>query len=200
MRPRTTSWTARISYQARPGPLWPTAWREIPPTLETVQSTPDGLAQSVEGGQPQAVHDRLQKGIEFSTARTDGRRRHLLAPADRHRVQRPDGYAASTTMDIKNLKKVDKYTVQLRSEPTRRSRRPARGCTVAIGLVDARGLQRRPVHPDRHPAPTSSSFHPSPRHSTIRRSASRTSTHNNHGLLRRDRPGPTACSVVRSTQ
>ena len=81
---------------------------------EEYQLQTDGLAESVEADNPTQFTIRVQKGIEFH----DGH--ELTADDVIYSLQRIGtegngltGYAATATMDIANLKKVDKYTVRL---------------------------------------------------------------------------------------
>ena len=75
----------------------------------------DGLAESVEAGRPEAVHViRLRSGIEFQ----DGK--PLTADDVIYSLQRIGtekhgltGFAATATMDIANIKKMDDLTVRL---------------------------------------------------------------------------------------
>jgi peptide/nickel transport system substrate-binding protein len=75
---------------------------------------PDGLAESVEADNPKQYTIRLQKGIEFQDGKT------LTADDVIYSLQRIGtegngltGFAATASMDIANIKKVDQYTVQL---------------------------------------------------------------------------------------
>jgi peptide/nickel transport system substrate-binding protein len=81
---------------------------------ENYQLTNDGLAESVTADNSKQYTIKLRKGIEFQNAKT------LTADDVIYSLQRIGskgngltGYAATATMDIKNIKKVDKYTVQL---------------------------------------------------------------------------------------
>ena len=74
----------------------------------------DGLAESVEVDNPKLYTIRLQKGIEFQDGKT------LTADDVIYSLQRIGtegngltGFAATASMDIANIKKVDQYTVQL---------------------------------------------------------------------------------------
>jgi len=74
----------------------------------------DGLAESVEQDNPKQYTIKVRQGIEFQNGKT------LTADDVIYSFQRIGtqangltGYAATATMDIKNIKKVDKYTVQL---------------------------------------------------------------------------------------
>jgi peptide/nickel transport system substrate-binding protein len=78
------------------------------------QLTTDGLAESVEADNPQQYTIKLQRGIEFQDGKT------LTADDVIYSLQRIGteangltGFAATASMDIKNIKKVDQYTVQL---------------------------------------------------------------------------------------
>jgi peptide/nickel transport system substrate-binding protein len=78
------------------------------------QLTTDGLAESVEAANPKLYTIRVHKGIEFQDGKT------LTADDVIYSLQRIGtqangltGFAATASMDIKNLKKVDQYTVQL---------------------------------------------------------------------------------------
>jgi peptide/nickel transport system substrate-binding protein len=91
-----------------------TAWETLLTFDDEYQLTTDGLAESVEQDSPTQYTIVLQKGIEFSNGK------ELTADDVVYSLQRIGteangltGYAATATMDIKNLKKVDKYTVQL---------------------------------------------------------------------------------------
>jgi peptide/nickel transport system substrate-binding protein len=81
---------------------------------EEYQLTTDGLAESVEAVNPKLYTIRVHKGIEFQDGKT------LTADDVIYSLQRIGtekygltGFAATASMDIPNLKKVDKYTVQL---------------------------------------------------------------------------------------
>jgi len=81
---------------------------------EQYQLTEDGLAESVEAENPKLYVIKLRKGIEFQNGKT------FTADDVIFSLQRIGtekygltGFAATSTMDIANLKKVDKYTVQL---------------------------------------------------------------------------------------
>jgi peptide/nickel transport system substrate-binding protein len=81
---------------------------------EDYQLTPDGLAESVEAVNPKLYTIRVHKGIEFQDGKT------LTADDVIYSLQRIGtekygltGFAATASMDIANIKKVDKYTVQL---------------------------------------------------------------------------------------
>jgi len=76
--------------------------------------TSNGLAESVTADNPKQYTIRLKKGIEFSNGKT------LTADDVLYSFQRIGtkgngltGYAATATMDIAGMKKVDKYTVTL---------------------------------------------------------------------------------------
>ncbi len=76
--------------------------------------TTDGLAESVTADNPKQYTISLKKGIEFSNGKT------LTADDVLYSFQRIGtkangltGYAATATMDIAGMKKVDKYTVTL---------------------------------------------------------------------------------------
>jgi peptide/nickel transport system substrate-binding protein len=81
---------------------------------ESYQLTNDGLAESVTPDNPKQYTIRLRKGIEFQNGKT------LTADDVIYSLQRIGtkangltGYAATATMDIKGMKKMDKYTVRL---------------------------------------------------------------------------------------
>jgi peptide/nickel transport system substrate-binding protein len=81
---------------------------------ENYQLTTNGLAESVTQDNPKQFTIKLRQGIEFQ----DGK--PFTADDVLYSFQRIGtkgngltGYAATATMDIKNMKKVDKYTVQL---------------------------------------------------------------------------------------
>jgi peptide/nickel transport system substrate-binding protein len=81
---------------------------------EQYQLTTDGLAESVEAVNPKLYTIRVHKGIEFQDGKT------LTADDVIYSLQRIGtekygltGFAATASMDIANIKKVDKYTVQL---------------------------------------------------------------------------------------
>jgi peptide/nickel transport system substrate-binding protein len=81
---------------------------------EQYQLTADGLAESVEPVNPKLYTIRVHKGIEFQDGKT------LTADDVIYSLQRIGtekygltGFAATASMDIANIKKVDKYTVQL---------------------------------------------------------------------------------------
>ena len=91
-----------------------TAWETLLTFDDEYQLTTDGLAESVDQDSPTQYTIVLQKGIEFSNGK------ELTADDVVYSLQRIGtqangltGYAATATMDIKNVKKVDKYTVQL---------------------------------------------------------------------------------------
>ena len=74
----------------------------------------DGLAESVQADNPKQYTIRLQKGIEFQDGKT------LTADDVIYSLQRIGtegngltGFAATASMDIANIKKMDQYTVQL---------------------------------------------------------------------------------------
>jgi peptide/nickel transport system substrate-binding protein len=74
----------------------------------------DGLAESVEADNPTQYTIKIRQGIEFQNGKP------FTADDVMYSLQRIGtqangltGYAATATMDIKNLKKVDKHTVQL---------------------------------------------------------------------------------------
>src|SRR5215475_8369731 len=76
--------------------------------------TENGLAEHVEADNPKQYTIRLKKGIEFSNGKT------FTADDVLYSFQRIGtkangltGYAATATMDIAGMKKLDKYTVQL---------------------------------------------------------------------------------------
>jgi peptide/nickel transport system substrate-binding protein len=81
---------------------------------ENYQLTNDGLAESVTPDNPKQYTIKLHKGIEFQNGKT------LTADDVIYSLQRIGtkangltGYAATATMDIKGIKKMDKYTVRL---------------------------------------------------------------------------------------
>jgi peptide/nickel transport system substrate-binding protein len=81
---------------------------------ENYQLQSDGLAESVTADNPKQYTIKLRQGIEFQNGKT------LTADDVIYSLQRIGtkengltGYAATASMDIKGLKKVDKYTVQL---------------------------------------------------------------------------------------
>jgi len=81
---------------------------------ENYQLTTNGLAESVTQDNPKQYTIKLRQGIEFQNGKT------FTADDVLYSFQRIGtkgngltGYAATATMDIKNMKKVDKYTVQL---------------------------------------------------------------------------------------
>ncbi len=105
----------------------------------------DGLAESVTADNPMQYTIKLQKGIEFQNGKT------LTADDVIYTFQRIadkanalTAQAATTTMDIKNLKKVDKYTVHL-PMLTPDSTVPQTLASYTFGIV--------PVGYDRYPAP-----------------------------------------------
>ncbi|MDR2986640.1 MAG: ABC transporter substrate-binding protein, partial [Nocardiopsaceae bacterium] len=78
------------------------------------QLTENGLAESVEADNPKQYTIKLKKGIEFSNGKT------FTADDVLYSFQRIGtkangltGYAATATMDIAGMKKLDKYTVRL---------------------------------------------------------------------------------------
>ncbi|HEX2319988.1 MAG TPA: ABC transporter substrate-binding protein [Streptosporangiaceae bacterium] len=81
---------------------------------DNYQLTNNGLAESVHADNPKQYTIRLKKGIEFSNGKT------LTADDVLYSFQRIGtkangltGYAATATMDIAAMKKLDKYTVTL---------------------------------------------------------------------------------------
>ncbi len=81
---------------------------------DNYQLQTDGLAESVEADNPTQYTIKLRKGIEFQNGKT------LTADDVIYSLQRIGtqkngltGYAATATMDIKNLKKLDSLTVRL---------------------------------------------------------------------------------------
>jgi peptide/nickel transport system substrate-binding protein len=91
-----------------------TAWETLLTFDDEYQLTTDGLAKSVEADNPKQYTIVLNKGIEFQNGK------ELTADDVIYSLQRIGtqangltGFAATATMDIKNIKKVDKYTVQL---------------------------------------------------------------------------------------
>src|SRR5262249_4403093 len=81
---------------------------------EHYQLTTNGLAESVTQDNPKQYTIRLRQGIEFQNGKT------LTADDVIYSFQRIGtkangltGYAATATMDIAGLKKLDKYTVRL---------------------------------------------------------------------------------------
>src|SRR5712664_3808270 len=81
---------------------------------DNYQLTTNGLAESVTPDNPKQYTIRLKKGIEFSNGKT------LTADDVLYSFQRIGtkaygltGYAATATMDIAGMKKLDKYTVRL---------------------------------------------------------------------------------------
>jgi peptide/nickel transport system substrate-binding protein len=81
---------------------------------ENYQLQSDGLAESVSADNPKQYTIKVRKGIEFQNGKT------LTADDVIYSLQRIGteangltGFAATASMDIKGLKKIDKYTVQL---------------------------------------------------------------------------------------
>ncbi len=81
---------------------------------ENYQLTTNGLAESVTQDNPKQYTIRLRQGIEFQNGKT------MTADDVIYSLQRIGtkangltGYAATATMDIAGIKKVDKYTVRL---------------------------------------------------------------------------------------
>jgi peptide/nickel transport system substrate-binding protein len=81
---------------------------------ENYQLTNNGLAESVTQDSPKQYTIRLRKGIEFQNGKT------LTADDVIYSIQRIGtksngltGYAATATMDVAGMKKLDKYTVRL---------------------------------------------------------------------------------------
>jgi peptide/nickel transport system substrate-binding protein len=74
----------------------------------------DGLAESVEADNPTQFTIRIRDGIEFQNGKTFTAD-DVIYSLQRIGTQKNGltGFAATATMDIKNLKKVDKRTVQL---------------------------------------------------------------------------------------
>ena len=78
------------------------------------QLTNDGLAESVTADNPKQYTIKLRKGVEFQNGKT------MTADDVIYSLQRIGtesngltGFAATASMDIKNIKKLDQYTVQL---------------------------------------------------------------------------------------
>jgi peptide/nickel transport system substrate-binding protein len=91
-----------------------TAWETLLTFDDDYQLQTDGLAESVEQDNPKQYTIVLQKGIEFSNGK------ELTADDVIYSLQRIGteslgltGFAATGTMDLKNLKKMDDYTVRL---------------------------------------------------------------------------------------
>ena len=91
-----------------------TAFETLLTFNENYQLTQDGLAESVTQDNPKQYTIKLRQGIEFSNGKT------LTADDVIYSFQRIGtkgngltGYAATSTMDIAGLKKMDKYTVRL---------------------------------------------------------------------------------------
>jgi peptide/nickel transport system substrate-binding protein len=81
---------------------------------DNYQLQTDGLAESVTADNPTQYTIKIRKGIDFQNGKP------FTADDVIYSLQRIGtqsngltGYAATATMDIKNLKKIDKYTVQL---------------------------------------------------------------------------------------
>src|SRR5215467_4177577 len=81
---------------------------------DNYQLTSNGLAESVTQDNPKQYTIKLRQGIEFSNGKT------LTADDVLYSFQRIGtkangltGYAATATMDIANMKKLDKYTIRL---------------------------------------------------------------------------------------
>jgi peptide/nickel transport system substrate-binding protein len=90
------------------------AWETLLTFDENYQLTTDGLAESVTADNPKQYTIKLRQGVLFSNGK------EMTADDVIYSLQRIGGksngltgYAATATMDIANLKKVDKYTVQL---------------------------------------------------------------------------------------
>ncbi len=81
---------------------------------ENFQLTNDGLAESVTADNPKQYTIKIRKGIEFQNGKTltaDDVIYSLQRIADKKNAL--TGQAATATMDVKGMKKVDKYTVKL---------------------------------------------------------------------------------------
>jgi peptide/nickel transport system substrate-binding protein len=81
---------------------------------ENYQLTNDGLAESVTPDNPKQYTIKLHKGIEFQNGKTltaDDVIYSLQRIADKKNAL--TGQAATATMDVKGMKKMDKYTVRL---------------------------------------------------------------------------------------
>jgi peptide/nickel transport system substrate-binding protein len=81
---------------------------------DNYQLQTDGLAESVEADNPTQYTIKIRKGIDFQNGKpftSDD----VIYSLQRIGTQANGltGYAATATMDIKNIKKIDKYTVQL---------------------------------------------------------------------------------------
>jgi peptide/nickel transport system substrate-binding protein len=90
------------------------AWETLLTFDENYQLTTDGLAESVVADNPKQYTIKLRQGVLFSNGK------EMTADDVIYSLQRIGGksngltgYAATATMDIANIKKVDKYTVQL---------------------------------------------------------------------------------------
>src|SRR6185503_92939 len=112
-----------------------TAWETLLTFDENYQLTTNGLAESVTQDNPKQFTIKLRQGIEFQ----DGK--PFTADDVLYSFQRIGtkangltGYAATATMDIKNMKKVDKYTVQLPLK-TPDSTVPQTLATYTFGMV-----------------------------------------------------------------
>ena len=148
---------------------------------ENYQLTTNGLAESVTQDNPKQYTIKLRQGIEFQNGKT------LTADDVVYSFQRIGtkangltGYAATATMDIAGIKKLDKYTVRLPLKS------PDSTVPQTLGQLHVRHrahrLQGRTRHRRSAPAPTSSSrSRPASRASTCATrttgaAASRTST------------------------
>jgi peptide/nickel transport system substrate-binding protein len=110
---------------------------------DNYQLTSNGLAESVTQDNPKQYTIKLRQGIEFSNGKT------LTADDVLYSFQRIGtkgngltGYAATATMDIKNMKKLDKYTVRLPLN-TPDSTVPQTLASYTFGMVPA-GYQAYP--------------------------------------------------------
>ena len=147
---------------------------------ENYQLTTNGLAESVTQDTPKQYTIKLRQGIEFQNGKT------MTADDVVYSLQRIGtkangltGYAATATMDIAGIKKLDKYTVRLplktpdSTVPQTLAATPSASCPPAT----------RPTRTRRSaPAPTSSSRSPPASRASTRATrttgaaASRTST------------------------
>ena len=110
---------------------------------DNYQLTSNGLAESVTQDNPKQYTIKLRQGIEFSNGKT------LTADDVLYSFQRIGtkangltGYAATATMDIANMKKLDKYTLRLPLK-TPDSTVPQTLASYTFGIVPA-GYQAYP--------------------------------------------------------
>ena len=132
-----------------------TAWETLLTFDDNYQLTTDGLAKSVTADNPKQYTIKLRQGIEFHNGKT------MTADDVIYSLQRIGGkangltgYAATATMDIAGMKKIDKYTVRLPAEVAG-LRHPVRpwpatpSASCPVGYQATNGAARRRSAPAR---------------------------------------------------